>query len=239
MEHEEALSEGGVEEAANRGDIPYLLEALGDPSFKIRVLAAGMLGSLGGTGAVPALITTASDRRGERPEVRIAALEALGELLDAEEHARLLEEFICEDNTKVVRASRRMLLGVDPEGYPRRLLASGCMDHRAIRVYGKRGLVEAIEPISRLLQSSAEDNSLLETWRWGRVYTAIRALGNIGGEQAVKTLMSVRSLLETGNGRGGGGLHGRRYTKIAEALEEAIERAGEGPAPRTEEDYLY
>ena len=134
---------GDIERAIARGDLRYLLDALDDASLENRVMAIEGLAELGGEQARLALLRVARDRWGYRPEIRIAALRSLGRLTESGRYADLLEEFIAGDNRKVVASARDMLRGIDPQGFAGRLLARGCVDPAAIRVYGASRLEEA------------------------------------------------------------------------------------------------
>ena len=59
--------------------VGYLIEALGDPHYSVRIAAVEALGEIGDPGAVEALIRTLSD---EREDVRIATASALGHIGD-------------------------------------------------------------------------------------------------------------------------------------------------------------
>ena len=127
---------GDIERAIARGDMQYLLDALDDGSLEAMIIAIEGLGELGGESARMALLRLARDRWGYRPEIRIAALRSLGKVTETARYADLLEGFIARENRKVIAAARDMLRQVDPEGFAGRLLAQGCLDHAAIRVYG-------------------------------------------------------------------------------------------------------
>lgn len=230
---EQVKREGAdLEEAAGRGDTACLLEALGDPSFELRVAAARLLGVIGGERARIALTSVARNRGGERPEVRIAAMESLGRFHGEEAFAALLEEFVTGDNGRVVSAARRLLSEVDPEGYPFRLLSRGCLDHRAVSLYGRSRLPEAVPFLSRFIVERIEAGDILKTAFWGKVYVAVKALGNIGGEEAVKTIKLLDEWLSEPVSGAVGGLHPERSEKIRVAALEAIDAAGKGKGCR-------
>ncbi len=221
-------AEAGIEEAKRRGDARYLLEVLAGPSRGLRVMAVRALGEVGGERVRMTLASVARDRRGEGPDVRIAAIESLGGLYGEEAYASFLEEFITGDNRRVVTAARRVLSGADPDGYQLRLLSHGCLDHQAIRVYGRSRLTESVPLLGRFLEERAAAGDLLSTNCWGKVYVSVKALGNIGGEDAVITLnMLLGALYDTGIS-GDRVLMQERADKISGAARAAIDAAGKG-----------
>ncbi|MBU4240672.1 MAG: HEAT repeat domain-containing protein [Actinobacteria bacterium] len=221
-------TEANVEEAERRGDAEYLLESLADPSPEIQAMAARALGEVGGERARMALASVARDRGGQRPDVRLAAIQSLGHLYREEYYASFLEEFIAGDNRRVVTGSRRMLSEADPEGYPLRLLSRGCLDHRAIGVYGKSHLAEAVPLLGRFIEERAAAGDLLSANCWGKVYVSVKALGNIGGEEAVETLQMLLGGLPAAGDSGGGALVLERAEKIRNAARAALTAAGKG-----------
>ena len=221
-------AEAGIEEAKRRGDAGYLLEVLAGPPSGLRVMAVRALGEVGGERARIALASVARDRRGEGPDVRLAAIESLGGLYGDKAYASFLEEFIADDNRRVVTGARRVLSGADPDGYPLRLLSRGCLDHQAIGVYGRSRLAESVPLLGRFLEERAAAGDLLSTNYWGKVYVSVRALGNIGGEEAVN---NIRVFLGAIHGAGSSGdrvLVQERADKIRGAARAAIEAAGKG-----------
>jgi len=217
-----------VERAAARSDVAALLKALEDPSFEVRTAAVDALGQAGGERAKVSLLSVARDRRGERPEVRIAALQALGGLYGADRYASILDGFVTGDNRKVVAAARRMLQAVDPAGYPRRLVQLRCLDHSAISVYGRAKESTAVPLLSAFVAGRIEAGDLTRTGNWGKVYAAARALGRIGGADAERTLRSLLDWLsETGTGDGRW-LDKERLSLITAAARASIDPAGKG-----------
>lgn len=217
-----------LEDAARRGDIDYLIEALRAPAFEVRVAAARGLGEAGGERANLALLSVARDRRGERPEVRIAALRSLGRIHGEGRYASILEEFIARENRKVTAAARKMLQAVDPEGFPRRLAAGGSVDHGAIRVYGNSGEESAIGLLRGFLTEREEAGDITSATVWGKVYAAARALGNIGGDDAVEILEALVSYMESEDARQTGLLARGRTEKIIGAARASLDRLGKG-----------
>jgi HEAT repeats/PBS lyase HEAT-like repeat len=218
-------SPGDVEAAAARGDVQYLLEALQDPGFEVREAAALGLGEVGGEKANLALLSVARDRWGERPEVRIAALRSLGRIHERNRYLSILQQFITGDNRKVAAAARGMLREIDPEGFPARLAASGAVDHGAIRVYGVEREASAIPLLCRFLDEAREAGNLVTSRNWGRVYAAVRALGNIGGMDAVVALQRLTAALEKQEAESSGSLALGRIEKILGAARNSIQLA--------------
>ncbi len=214
---------GDLREAAERGDAAYLLEALSAPDFKVREAAALGLGEIGGDKAELALVRLARDRWNERPEVRIAALRALGRVQKPSRYLATLTQFIAGDNRKVLGAARKMLKAADPEGFPGRLASSGAVDYGAIRVYGAAAEKSAVPLLSRFLLDRADPASLASTVQWGKVHAAVKALGNIGGDDSVKTLGSLAPLLAEAE-RQAGGLARERIKKLLAAVESSLVR---------------
>ena len=204
-------TEADIEEAKRRGDAGYLLKVLAGPSRGLRVMAVRALGEVGGKRARMALASVARDRRGEGPDVRLAAIESLDGLYGDEAYASFLEEFIAGDNRRVVNGARRVLSGADPDGYPMSLLSRGCLDHQAIGVYGRSRLAESVPLLGRFLEERAAAGDLLSTTCWGKVYVSVRALGNIGGEDAVKTLSMLLGAIH------GAGSSGNRVLTLERA----------------------
>ncbi|MBU4173766.1 MAG: HEAT repeat domain-containing protein [Actinobacteria bacterium] len=221
-------AEAGIEEAKRRGDAGYLLKVLAGPSRGLRVMAVRALGEVGGKRARMALASVARDRRGEGPDVRLAAIESLGGLYGDEAYASFLEEFIADDNKRVVNGARRVLSGADPDGYPMRLLSRGCLDHQAIGVYGRSRLAESVPLLGRFLEERAAAGDFLSTNCWGKVYVSVRALGNIGGEDAVKALSVLLGAIHSAGSSGDRVLTQERADKIRGAARAAIDAAGKG-----------
>ena len=221
-------TEADIEEAKRRGDAGYLLKVLAGPSRGLRVMAVRALGEVGGKRARMALASVARDRRGEGPDVRLAAIESLDGLYGDEAYASFLEEFIAGDNRRVVNGARRVLSGADPDGYPMRLLSRGCLDHQAIGVYGRSRLAESVPLLGRFLEEHAAAGDLLNTTYWGKVYVSVRALGNIGGEDAVKTLGMLLGAINAAGSSGDRVLTQERADKIRGAARAAIDAAGKG-----------
>jgi HEAT repeats/PBS lyase HEAT-like repeat len=221
-------SPGDVEAAAGRGDLQYLLEALQDPAYEVREAAVLSLGEVGGEKANLALLSVARDRWGERPEVRIAALRSLGRIHERTRYLSILQQFMTGENRKVAAAARVMLKEVDPEGFPARLAASGALDHGAIRVYGAANEASAVPLLCRFLDDAREADNLVTSRNWGKVYAAVRALGNIGGEDAVAALQRLIADLEKQEAPGSGSLTRGRIEKILGAASGSIQRARQG-----------
>lgn len=230
----DALS-GDLKSAIARGDTAYLLEALEDASFNVRVAAVEGLAELGGEQARMALMRIARDRWGQRPELRVAALRSLGRVSEPARYTTFLEEFIAGDNRKVVKAAREILRDLDPDGFPRRLVAKGCVDHGAIRVYGVSREPAAVSLISRYLGERMSAGDLSSTRQWGKAYAAVRALGNIGGPESVQTLENLDLWLHEAPEAQVDGFPGQRLSKISQETERALEaaRMGEGGGPRS------
>ena len=217
-----------IERATREGDISVLLKALDDASFEVRTAAVAALGGVGGERAKITLMSVARDRTGERPEVRIAALAALGRLHHAGRYASILQEYVTGDNRKVVAASRRMLEAADPDGYPLRLVERGCLDHAAISLYGRAGLEEAVPLLTGFVTGRMKEGDLTDTGNWGKVYSATRALGRIGGADAGRTLRELLDWLSSSEGQAERWLDKERLSKIVDAARASIEQAGKG-----------
>jgi HEAT repeat protein len=217
-----------LQAAADAGDIQYLLEALKDPAFEVRVAAARGLGALGGEKANLVLLSVARDRWGERPEVRMAALRSLGRIHGPERYASILQEFISGDNRKVVAAARRMLQAADPQGFPRRLVDVGALDPGSIRVYGDSREVSALALLRGFLREREEAGEISSSRNWGKVFAAAKALGNIGGREAVEALRELLSCLESFEAEGAGPLARGRVEKIAATTRSSLTRLEKG-----------
>ena len=223
----EALS-GDLKDAIARGDTAYLLEALDDASFNVRVAAVAGLGELGGEQARMALVRTARDRWGQKPELRVAALRSLRGISEPERYVTLLEEFITGENRKVVAASRGILRDIDPDGFPGRLVARGCVDHAAIRVYGVSRESSALGLLDGYMRDRMAAGDISSTRQWGKVYAAARALGNIKGPASVQTLENLQAWLQEAPQAEKKGFPGQRLAKIREETVRAIESARSG-----------
>jgi HEAT repeat protein len=219
---------GDLQEAIARGDVTYLLEAMQDAPFELRVAAVEGLTELGGEQARMALSRIARDRWGERPELRIAALRSLGRITEPHRYISLLDEFIAQDNRKVVAAARGMLRGLDPEGYPRRLAGRGCVDHGAIRAYGDSREESALPLLGGYLGNLMETGQVTSTRQWGKVHAAVKSLGNIGGGDSVQILERLLEWLEEEAQTVSTGLNAQRLAKIRHAAERAMQAAKKG-----------
>lgn len=208
---------GDVGRAIARGDLQYLLDALDDASLEKRIMAVEGLAELGGEQARLALLRVARDRWGYRPEIRIAALRSLGRVTESGRYADLLGEFIAGDNRKVVASARAMLKSIDPEGFAGRLLARGCVDTAAIRVYGASRQKEAAALLDEFLKERMADGDVASPQQWGKVFAAARALGNIKGERAVQALEGLLDWLAGDERVEATGLVGQRLGKIRNA----------------------
>lgn len=224
---EGAALSADLEDAARRGDLSYLLEALASPEAQVRILAAERLGEVGGDRAGLVLFQLARDRWGERPEVRIAALRALRGVQSPDRYARTLEDFICAENRKMVSAARKILESVDRQGYPARLVSRGCLDHNAIRTYGDRREPTAVALLAGFIRERASAGDATGSGTWGKVYAGIRALGNIGGREAAGALEELDASLREEIGALTG-LKRERARKILGATEACIAAAAEG-----------
>ncbi len=221
---------GEVERAHAQSDVLALLAALESESPRVRLAAIEALGEIGGAKASIALSGVAKDRYGERPDVRLAALEALGNIFEPTRYADFLEQYVEGDNRKVTAGSRKLLQRADPDGYPGRLARLGCLDHAAIRVYGESGLTQAVPLLSGFVSERINDGSFTQGKWWGKVYAAEKALGSIGGDEAIA---SLEALAEAAGRESASGsfLTCERTTKIAEGARSALERArSRGPA---------
>lgn len=226
-ERQSEKTSADLKAAAAVGDIQYLLDALQDPSFEVRVAAATGLGELGGEKANLVLLSVARDRWGERPEVRIAALRSLGRIQGTERYASILQEFISGENRKVMAAARRMLQATDHEGFPRSLVAGGALDPGAIRVYGDSREASALPLLHRFLRAREEAGELASSQNWGKVFAAVRALGNIGGEEAVEALRELLASLESLQVFREGPLTRGRVEKITAAAHDSLAKLQE------------
>lgn len=215
---------GDIKDAVARGDTAYLLEALEGASLEVKVAAVAGLGELGSESARLALTRIARDRWGERPEVRLAALRALGRVLEPSRFATLLDEFITEDNRKVVAGARAMLRDTDPAGFPLALVRHGCVDHNAIRVYGDAAEPSAAPLLERFLSERMAAGDLASGRQWGKAYAAVRALGNIDARGAVDTLESLLAWVDEREGQAGG-LSQQRLAKVRQEAARVLERA--------------
>jgi len=219
---------GDIERAIARGDMQYLLDALDDGSLEARIMAVEGLGELGGESSRMALLRLARDRWGYRPEIRIAALRSLGKVTETARYADLLEGFIARENRKVIAAARDMLRQVDPEGFAGRLLAQGCLDHAAIRVYGSSREEAAVGLLASFLDERMAAADLSSPSQWGKVFAAVRALGNIKGPDAVQALRSLLAWLDDPERPRVAGLAGQRLDKIRQAVLGSLAEDGEG-----------
>ena len=217
---------GDIARAIQRGDMQYLLDALDDASLENRIMAVEGLGELGGEGARMALLRLARDRWGYRPEIRIAALRSLGKVTEPARYADLLDEFIAGDNRKVITAARDMLRAIDPDGFAGRLLAHGCLDHAAIRVYGLSRQKVAVGLLDSYLRERVEKGDLASPRQWGKVFAAVRALGNIKGVESVQALEGLLRWLDGPDASGVEGLAGQRLDKIRQAALASLQQAG-------------
>lgn len=215
-----------VERAAGEGDLAALVSALDHALPQVRTAAARALGEAGGDKARFALQALARNRYGERPEVRIAAMEALGNIFDADGYASFLEGFIVIENKKVIAAARGMLERIDPSGFPRRLVRAGCVDKAAISAYGRTAEAAAVPLLASFLEERAAEGDITAAGYWGKVYAAVRALGNIGGPPAVRALERLLGRLTGPEAEPEGFLRKERLEKIEEAAREALTRAG-------------
>jgi len=218
----QALS-GDLENAITRGDTAWLIEALSDASFNVRLAAVEGLADLGGEQARIALTRVARDRWGERPEFRVAALRSLARLVEPERYGSLLDEFVSGDNRKVVSAARSMLKSLDPGGFAARLVSRECVDHGAIREYGASVEASAVPLISRYFEERIERGDVASARHWGKVYAAVRALGNIGTEEAYLVLEELRARLGESPWAEAGGLAGWRLEKISRQAERELD----------------
>lgn len=92
----------GLGEAGSRKAVPWMLPALSDPNSEVRMRAAEAIGTLlRDTGKVPRALMQASQDRSEL--VRIAALEAIGEVGDSA--ARSVLRRALDDRSALVRRS--------------------------------------------------------------------------------------------------------------------------------------
>ena len=111
---------------------------------------------------------------------------------------------------------------MDPEGFPRRLAETGAVDHGAIRVYGTSAEPLAIPVLREFLAGREEAGDAASSTNWGRVYAAVRALGNIGGVEAVETLQALLVNLEGQQERNPGPLARGRMDKMIGATRAAL-----------------
>lgn len=210
-----------VTRALAERDLKYLLEALKDSNSLVRIAAVLALGEIGGEKASLALLTISRDRFGERPEVRIAALEALGTVYEASRYSSFLEGFIAGDSRKVMIASRKMLRALDPGGYPARLAGAGALDHSAIGVYGAAREGAAVPLLAGFIEERKVKADMTSPTFWGKVYAAAKALKRIGGEGASEALDSLVTWIESAKGSVGAPIKLARLEKI-----EAVARGG-------------
>jgi HEAT repeat protein len=215
---------GDLEAAVSRRDIQYLLEAMEAPVFETRVAAAYGLGELGDEKANLALLSIARDRWGQRPDVRAAALRSLGRIHDAGRYSDILSEFINGDNRKVMAAARKLLQSVDPGDYTRRLAESGAVDTGAIRAYGAGAEPHAVPVLMEFLAAREDARDAASSTYWGKVYAAVRALGNIGGGEAVEILEGFLSSLEDQEEGVSGTLARGRMDKMIAATRDSLQR---------------
>jgi HEAT repeat protein len=217
-----------LEAAAAAGDIGYLLDAMQDPSPEVRMAAALGLGEIGGEKANLVLLSVARDRWGQRPEVRTAALRALGRIQTPDRYASTLQQFISGDNRKVMTAARRILHAADPRGFPGRLAAVGALDAGAIRVYGDAREASALPLLRHFLTEREEKGEITSSRYWGKVFAAVRALGNIGGREAVEALGELLSGLEDQSAGPTGPLARGRADKITVAARDCLAKLRQG-----------
>ena len=140
----------------------------------------------------------------------------------------ILQGFVSGDNKKVTEAARGMLREVDPVGFPRRLAASGALDHGAIRVYGAGHEVSAVPLLRRFIDDARDAGDIATSRNWGKIYAAARALGSIGGAGAVKALQLLLAALERQEAEGVDSLTRGRIEKIMGAARNSLELAEKG-----------
>jgi hypothetical protein len=213
-----------IESAVSRGDIDYLVKALDDPSTRVRLDSVREIGEIGSSRAKETLLTLLRDRWGRRPDVRLEAIRALEDFYSPRDYSRLLGQYICEDNRKLVSGARKILSELDPDGYPSTLLESGCLDRGAISTYGRAGLEPAAGLLGEFLQSLLDTGEVLSTGQWGKAYSAVRALGNIAGGESVNILEDFERRLQSFGAEGP--LREARRNKIMEAARASISALG-------------
>ena len=212
-----------IGKAALEKDVGRLAGFLADASPAVRNRAVSALEEDGSEAARLALLAAAKNSHGIGPDTRVEALRALRSYCEPEAYAGLLEGFVSEESRKVRRGARSLLFQADPQGYPSRLLSRGCADRVAVSVYGKARLAEAVPLISSLIEERVAAGDVATAGGWGKLYTAVRALANIGGEESVRVLREFRSQLERA-GSGEGALAARRVAKLMVATQDALER---------------
>lgn len=214
-----------VIETADR--LSHLIEDLTTATPARRKKAAIELGRIGGDKAAVALASVLKDRWGQRADVRIAALQALGEIYSAGRYARTLACYLDGESYKVVNAARRMLRRLDPERFPTLLASSGAVDHSAMRIYGEYGEKDALPVISAYIETVLSEGLIGSSQSWGKVYAAARALGKIRSPSSVATL--ERILSATGRCLSGkpDPLVSGRLRKIEAAARSSLEKLGE------------
>ncbi len=199
-----------------------LLEQLRHPDYRVRIDAAGRLGSAGDIRFRAPLVGVASNRGGERPEVRVAALRALGSLMEPGDYAGMLEGFINGESRKVMTAARKLLKASDPGGYSGRLARAGCLDHSAMKVYSSSRDPAAADLISGFLEERLESRDVIEGRHWGRVYTGVKALHRIGGTRGAGVIREISRYTARIDPRELKPLERERLAKIAGAVRGAL-----------------
>jgi HEAT repeat protein len=212
-----------LRKAAEQDDVASLIDAMRDSPLEVKTFAVGLLGTVGGERARLTLVSIARDRWGEHPELRIAALEALASLVEKDGYADFLEQFITDENRRVVAAARRMLKAVDPEGLPVRLVERRALDHAAMKVYGSSGEASAVPLLASYLRERMEAGDIASAGKWGKAYAAVKALGNIAGPASVETLEELLARLEEAPRPADGTLAAARVDKIEAAARQALE----------------
>lgn len=213
-----------LEIACAKGDAEALLEIIKYGQFNVRTEALFALANSGYPQAGMILKEIAKDRLNEHPEMRIAALECLECIFDREAYADFLEDFITGESRIVERAARRILLRIDPQGYPVRLAKRGCTDHGAMNVYGRTRSTYAIPLIREFLIDCASSGDFKSGGFWGRAYAGIRALEKIGTPEAYDVILRFCQEANRHASPDKRSIAFQRYSKVLNAARAAIKR---------------
>lgn len=209
-------------EAEKNKSLDKLLSDLDESDAKVKIDSIRKLAFFRGDRVLHALSHIAKARYEERPEVRIAALEALSSIQPVEEFVTALEDFVAGENRKVMSAARSMMKELDPEGWTARLVKLGALDHQAICAYGIAREVTAIPLLTDFLEEKRLSGEFIETGWWGKVYAAVCALEKIGGDDARRTLLSLLENIDKLNLPSKSIFKEKRIEKIRVALKRAL-----------------
>lgn len=200
----------------------YALSELLEIPVEEQKAAVRAIGKRGDKSSETLLRRVLDQRKEVSPEVRAEALEALESVLERGNYVELLGCYISGENSKVQRVARQNLARLDSSGFPSKLLARGCVDQQAIKIYGTSRTPGADIFLERFIMGAIERGETTHPRKWGRVYVSVCSLGKMGGSEVPRVMKTILDEVESSHPSDG--LAKKRLEMIERAAKDVLSK---------------